>query len=83
MTPFIGRRQVQDFCHRGEQFGSQEFIMDRQAETTVRVDHVLELEPAAVCGGVELEILGPDPVGGVITSTLQRQPGARSGALHQ
>ena len=43
---------------------------DRQAETTVLVNHVQELEPAAVSGGVELEIHGPDLVGvfGLVTT---------------
>ena len=36
---------------------------DRQAETAVLVDHVQELEPAAVGRGIELEIHGPHLVG--------------------
>jgi len=33
---------------------------DRQAPTTVLIDHVEEFEPAAVSGDVKLEIQGPD-----------------------
>ena len=33
---------------------------DGQAEAAVLLDHVEELEPAAVSGGVELEVHGPD-----------------------
>jgi hypothetical protein len=36
---------------------------DRQAETAVLVDHIQELESAAISGGVELEIHGPHLVG--------------------
>lgn len=43
---------------------------DGQAEAAVLVDHVEELEPAAIGGGVELEIHGPDLVGvfGLVTT---------------
>ena len=36
---------------------------DRQTKTAVLVDHVQELEPPAIGGGVELEVHGPGLVG--------------------
>jgi len=42
---------------------------DRQAEAAVLVDHVQELEPAAVGGGIELEIHGPHLMGMLSTVT--------------
>jgi len=45
---------------------------DRQAEAAVLVDHVEELEPAAISGGVELEVHGPHLVGMLGPATPHR-----------
>ncbi len=51
------------FQHRNDVSGlASPAHPEGQAETAVLVDHVEELEPAAVSGGVELEVHRPDLV---------------------
>ena len=65
----VEARELLQHCHHV--FGlAAPADTDRQAQAAVLVDHVEELEPAAVSGGVELEIHGPDLMGvfGLVTT---------------